>query len=837
MSIADILYQLLLKPAELFCDAVCTALTRLTTSPGWSIIGLSLVVNLLLLPLYKKRDMLGENSSVKGTSKAGLAREAARLALQILFFVAVYRHFNQQLSIGEIHFGLVPALGQPDGLIRIGGTGINVLPVAAAALYLAAGMLRTKKLSLPHRLCCAAVIIGAAVFLYDKPASLNYFWAAGGIFALIRELTGTGGRFIELNKRQQKTDRSNKILLVLCCVYLTLMTGLLIPSEILKTSPAEFMHAHSLQSPERYLKPTALIACGTFAIWGIGYGLLMSAKARKRYAVFIASLSIASVINYLFFSNYGTLYSSLRYEKDVYNPILQMILNTAIIIVVVVLVIVLRKRLPIVLRVIAIYGCVAMTVMSVINIRSLRSKVAEVRKVIHVEEETATFGMDRQGQNVVVIMLDRAISGFIPYYMNEKPELVEQFDGFTFYPNTLSYGYHTNIAAPALFGGYEYVPDELDKREDELLMDKHNEALKVMPVLFRDNGFEVTVCDAPYGNYQWISDLSIYDEYPEIRKFNTIGMFDDNKEKTQEELDYIRERNLFCYSLFRISPQVLNATIYDHGKYLEMNVGAFSEEGDNLIGVSADFLSSYNVLKNLNEMTQVTENGSNHFLMLTNEITHNPTELKEPEYIPARDVDNTEYEEEHSIRSDGRNGELKLSEQEDFTIEHYHVGMAAMIQLGNWFDELRKAGVYDNTRIIIVSDHGCYLGLFGFDLRETDPGMKGFSKHNMDEWTDTMCYNPLLMVKDFGAEGFSTDNTFMTNADTPSIALSGIAEAPVNPFTGKQITTEAKNSGEQHILESDWHIEWNNGNTFADPVHITFRGNDIFNPENWSVER
>ena len=43
-------------------------------------------------------------------------------------------------------------------------------------------------------------------------------------------------------------------------------------------------------------------------------------------------------------------------------------------------------------------------------------------------------------------------------------------------------------------------------------------------------GYEVTVCDAPYANYQWIPDLSIYDDTPEIRTYNTIGMFDDSPE-------------------------------------------------------------------------------------------------------------------------------------------------------------------------------------------------------------------------------------------------------------------------------------------------------------------
>jgi phosphoesterase RecJ-like protein len=38
--------------------------------------------------------------------------------------------------------------------------------------------------------------------------------------------------------------------------------------------------------------------------------------------------------------------------------------------------------------------------------------------------------------------------------------------------------------------------------------------------------------------------------------------------------------------------------------------------------------------------------------------------------------------------------------------------MAAALRLGEWFDWMKAEGVYDNTRIIIVADHGCDNGDF-----------------------------------------------------------------------------------------------------------------------------
>ena len=141
------------------------------------------------------------------------------------------------------------------------------------------------------------------------------------------------------------------------------------------------------------------------------------------------------------------------------------------------------------------------------------------------EEIKPIFNMNKNGKNVVVLMLDRAISGYIPFIMNEKPELAEAYSDFIYYPNTLSFGTHTNLGAPALFGGYEYTPLEMNRRDSEKLVDKHDEALLVLPVLFRDNGYEVTVCDPSWAGYHFIPDLSIYSEYPGIKAYNLSGKY------------------------------------------------------------------------------------------------------------------------------------------------------------------------------------------------------------------------------------------------------------------------------------------------------------------------
>ena len=91
--------------------------------------------------------------------------------------------------------------------------------------------------------------------------------------------------------------------------------------------------------------------------------------------------------------------------------------------------------------------------------------------------------------------------------------------------------------------------------------------------------------------------------------------------------------------------------------------------------------------------------------------------------------------------------------------------------------------------------------------------------------------NPLLMVKDFNSNEFTTSYEFMTNADTPYLALNGIVDEPVNPFTNHPITSDK--SGEQHVyISEEWSTLTNNGNVFEGGTWLSVK-DDIYDDDNW----
>ena len=233
-------------------------------------------------------------------------------------------------------------------------------------------------------------------------------------------------------------------------------------------------------------------------------------------------------------------------------------------------------------------------------------------------------------------------------------------------------------------------------------------------------------------------------------------------------------------------------------------------------------------MNELNEITSVSADKGKNFVLMKSDITHDCCAMRLPEYDPFAELNGEEwyknyYEENADLYTvDGRTLRIETNLQ----LAHYHSNFKAMQLVGKWLEYLKENDVYDNTRIIIVADHGYPLTHFDeFIFGEVDI-MDG-------KFNDIMAFNPLLMVKDFNSKESTTDMSFMTNADVPSIAMEHIVDKPVNPFTGKEISTAPKNTPEHKVFFSDcWQIDINNSNTFI-PGTWYSTTHDMLNASSW----
>ncbi len=912
MSFLSILESVFIGPLKLIFEIIFEFANRFVNHPGISIIFLSLVMNILVLPLYKRADAMQEAArDIEAKLSRGVAHikktfsgdermmilqtyyrqnnykptsalnGSVSLLLEIPFFMAAYQFLSHLNILNGVSLGPIKDLGVPDGMLVIGGVAINVLPVLMTLVNVISSAIYLKGFPLKTKIQLYAMAAFFLVFLYTSPSGLVFYWTLNNVFSLVKTifykiknpkkvlniltfiiglaalvfgvffyrteslqlkviLIGIGALLvlplilsilsdkIRLPQPKAQPSHSRKVF-ILGGLLLTVIVGVLIPSAYVQASPQEYVDITYFHDPIWYIVSALCLAAGFFLVWLNVFYWLASPKGKAIFDKGIWILCGCALVNYLFFgTNLGIISATLKYEDGMSFATSELIINVLVLLALVVgLYFIITKWKRSVSLILA-TAIIATGGMSAVNIADIRKSVSSLNSLQSAQDNgIITFELSKTGENVVVIMLDRAVSGYVPYLMQERPELKQQFDGFTYYPNTMSFGGFTNFGTPAMLGGYEYTPVELNKRDRESLAEKQNEALKVLPTIFANAGYNVTLCDPVYANYQWIPDISIFNDIQNTNAYITNGKFSDAKIK-QKVIDTNR-RNFFCFGLMKTLPLPLQPILYNGGNYNA--IIETSQESSQTIqtctspstatGTNLGFTDAYNVLTGLSSITRITSSPTKNYLFMTNNATHEPMLLKVPEYEPATIIDNTEYDASHADRFKLGNKEIKVDTASQMM--HYHANMAVLLQLGKWFDYLRANGVYDNTRIILVADHGQPLSQFEDLIVEAN-----------NQERDAQFYNPLLMVKDFGSTGFTTADDFMTNADVATLSTKDVIENPKNPFTGKAITNNEKTAHDQFIIVSqDWDILKNNGNTFLPAKWATVKDN-LWDRSNWT---
>ncbi|MBO6164609.1 MAG: membrane protein insertase YidC [Lachnospiraceae bacterium] len=904
------LYNLIVQPLVLTIEVIFVLLHRVLKNPGLSIVGVSLVVNFLILPLYRRADVMQEAERnkqesmkhwvdhIKKTFKGDeqymmlqtyyrqqdyhplhALKSSISLLLQIPFFIAAYRFLSDLALLEGASFLFIRDLSQPDALFTIGGFTVNILPILMTVINLISGAIYSRGFPLSSKIQQYVLTILFLVLLYDRPAGLVMYWTLNNVFSLVKNifykvlkhpkeifavlaaafgicvygylaLTGklwSRKRILFLgaivlvtllpliNLILEKTGWSEKLrrkeapepipahYFLLGGIFLTLLIGFVIPEAIIADSPLEFVEKMAYRNPIRYSLGTMALTAGFFLVWGNVFYYLADTRFKRVFTGLYWVASIGCVLTYMFFGrNLGDISTDLVFDNSPSYSGQERMLNTLLLLVVLAVCWAIWKYRKKLIPTVYIIGTLGLAGLSASSIMNMQKGIAEADYLFPAGEVEETeiepiFRLSKTGKNVIVLMMDRAIGSYFPYIMKQRPELVEQFKGFTWYPNSISLGGKTNYGSPEVFGGYEYTPVEINRRTDDLLVDKQNEALKMMPVMFLNEGYEVTVCDPPYAGYEWIPDLSIFDEYPDIKTYNTMGSYTAEFKAFRAEYEKLQMRNFFFYSIFKASPVVLQKAVYDKGKYYASS--------DNT-RVEQKFLESYSVMIHLNDLTEITDDDTNTLLCMTNKMTHEDTLLQMPDFEMSLHVDNDDYYDYDFYNIDGKVCKMGGNGKNAPTgakFRHFCVNVRSYMELGKWFDYMRENGVYDNTRIILVSDHGRKLEQFD-DL-------------NHEGKLDVEQFDCLLAVKDFGSTELTTNYDFMTACDTPTLATEGLIEDPVNPFTGVAINSDDKTA---HPLLATTSKNWRTDNR-TDATQLLSKKetwfsihDNIFDPDCWT---
>ncbi|GMO53357.1 MAG: YidC/Oxa1 family membrane protein insertase [Treponemataceae bacterium] len=741
-----------------------------------------------------------------------------------------------------------------------GGVAFNFLPNLLTFINILSGAVYTKDLGAKDRIQVYGIAILFLVLLYNSPAGLVLYWTCNNIFSLAKNILHTikyaqkiifgviftGAALMDIYLLfKHPGDLPNRLLAVIIissvfllpflkkitveyktkklsrtvllpasiytasCAILFLLTEAVIPAALIASSVEEFSFIGNAGSPLVFILTTAEQSAGLFLFWTLAVYFLFSDRVRRILTFFMlitAGISLTCV--FLIAENFGFLTPMMTFSEP--KPfalipsayIINILLVCAISLVLFLFLKHGKTKIVIAAQSIA---CLALIGVTAVNLFKIQTdfNFAALRRSTQAENANALepqFAFSKSGKNVLLIMLDCAVGFYVPYILDEKPALRSDLRGFTWYPNCVSFGNHTLVGALPIYGGYEYAPAAVNERDTVLLLDKQKEAYLLLPKLFSDKGYAVTVTDPPFDNYR-MSNLAPFFDISGVKAENLNGMYTarwlkEHPDINTFDLEGFLKHNLIRFSFFKGAPLFLRLFIYDDGDWLNV-----SDNADNTL--SDTVINDYALLDMLDRITTITETG-NTYTAFYGHLPHDTVFLQTPDYTPSASVINK--------------GNSQLSDDGRF-----HVTMASFLLLNKWFAYLKANGVYDNTRIIITSDHG----------RGSVNVKENIVLPNGDP---LQSYNALLMVKDFDSNtSFESSPVFMTNADAALFALQDIVANPVNPFTGVPLQSDKARGidiATIGALSTYRHSQFKY--TIADDQWLHVR-DDIFKPENWSA--
>ncbi len=809
-------------------------------------------------------------------------RSSVSLLIQVPFFMAAYSFLSHLELLQGQSFFLFSDLGSPDGLLRLGMLHVNVLPILMTVINIISGIIYTKGYPVKEKLQLYGMSLLFLVLLYNSPSGLVLYWMLNNVFSLGKNIVlklKHPARIVYIGMcsvlgvlciwvcfiRQFPVSRAvrNKILTVSLSivfaaipVYVSfiryigrcfvssfttdiksvrklfisggllswLIIGLLIPLKLTASDPQIFAESMKSLSFLSLVAQPAIQSFGIFFFWGCYLFMLAPKRIKALMSFAVCCVGFISLCNYFIFSgNYGNLSPELFFQtKTLWLSGQKTILNILMCLLIpVFLLIGLRYGKARIIETLLSVCSIGIAISSVYNVTELTAKQKNIEMRIIDNTiasasqnssdtsvfDTKIFTFSKTGKNYILIMLDNQVGKYTELFFNERSDIAEKYEGFTLYTNTLSSYQNTILGTSGLFGGYEYTAKEMNKRSDVRMVDKHNEAIFWIPQFFKNLGFNVTLTDIPLVNYEWTMDTTMlhnngYDAHTLFGRYNQSYInefYGGHLPPSGIDFDGLYKRNLLMISFVLTAPSFLRDFIYESGNYWS----SISYTSDKYIEKTA--FDRFTTLFYLPEITEIQESGNNYTVMV-NDLPHDASFFEYPDYTAVPEISNF--------------GPNQFDDKRSF--KHYHSDAAALIQLSKWFEYLKVQGVYDNTRIIIASDHGAG--------HITMPGFSPFQNETI------LRYNCTVLFKDFNVrEPLSFDGQFMTNVDVPSLMLDGISDV-VNPFTGKKFIPFQKDDYFYIFANGYSSPDYYRGTTCLDSGSKFWQVQEpVFMPESWKL--
>lgn len=416
------------------------------------------------------------------------------------------------------------------------------------------------------------------------------------------------------------------------------------------------------------------------------------------------------------------------------------------------------------------------------------------------ELDERLFSFSKDNENVVVLMLDMFCGGFIPEILESKPSLEQDMDGFVWYPNTISISNNTFTSVPSILGGSDFTPDTMNSKGTNL-REQYKDAYLAYYNKLAPEGYDVSM-----GGLYYLQDRKLFSDR-DIPYFSNKEIYSEWKSKPENQgalnklLSPNEFRNIFiAIGLFKASPLMFRSTIYYDSRWLNLNQG----------GMTIDHVLESRALLELLPEVSTADSNNKTFKYFVNNLSHMPWGIDEKGNLSKNYIVNTP----EFVKKNGTsyvNPELVRN-----------TSMETLNLLTRWFNWMKETGVYDNTKIVIVSDHG---------ISGLSPMFEDFS-HVTDSDNKpvfpTGRIHPIMLVKDFNNRGkLKTSDKFLSNSDTFDIATS-VVEG-YDPIVDYNPDRKLK------LFTTPWKISSNKPDAYIITGEYTIE-KSIFNKDNWSYK-
>ena len=762
----DILYLLLIHPIELTMKVLLEFFYSLSHEHGLSIILLSLSVNIILLPLYYLADKYkNDNQKIQDEMKEEIdlikkhyksqkrhfyiktiyrrynyhpisaIKASLGFLIQIPFFFSAFMLLSDYAPFDGVSFLILDDLNASDGLLF----GINALPFVMSVINLASAFIYSVDMKKSDKIQLYLMTFLFLVLLYDSSSALLLYWTLNNLFSLLKN-------YIESKYNIDGFKRASILLLVY-------------PFEKIKNSPMfQDIYAQAIILFFGFIfiyRAIPLLASDT--------GMYMAS-----YPLIVLSLIVFFILSVLIF--YFIYYFSPNKIKYTLKVVFTFLAISSLLYVVVI-----PYDLPILKAVempsfylpnFYVEHKIAIKVASYSSFILLFFIIEKIKKIIlpillfsniflmgnsiiygfspQVVDSLAVQKQDEESvspeilqnklkqaysfskeSNVIVIMLDMFQGSIFSDMLKKYPNLKQELKGFTYYPNTLSNGDNTWLSTSALLGGAKFQINHRPAYKNKDISFKEYAYLYNMKMANKYN-HSYLMYNPQYANCDFITNyknslcLKGYEAKLDDRLLLDIKKIKSFQSSSLQGSEYMKTAIIFSKISFVISmPHHLK-------RFVSARIDHFKE-------LSAYFSNTryYSQLKNMSEFANLTSDKKT-FKFIQNGITHKKWSINDECKVVQTYIK-------------GYNGAFNSS-------------YCSMKLLITFFDKLKDLGIYDKTKIIIVSDHGASsIKSEKFNIRVSSA-------------------NALLMVKDFNENHtLSTSSKFLSNFDVYGISLSGVS--------------------------------------------------------------